>query len=223
VNCQSPSIRLLLVTQNRDARERIASAIRAESQVLFADCATNGREGLARLAARRPDVLLVGLPLPDMSGVEFVRAAKRVLASCQILLIAATGTEEALIAAIEAGAAGCVLEGCDANELVGHALKLRAGGSPLSPLVARKLVERLHARTLAHGASSALTARESDVVCLLANGLSYSQIGDKLGVSLNTVGSHIKNAYRKLDVHSATAAVMRAVELPGKAWRHGDS
>src|SRR6266480_5358664 len=142
-------MRILLVTQDRDTRERMASAFGVESQVLFTDCATSGREALALLAARRPDVLLVGLPLPDLSGVEFVRAAKRVLANCQILLVAAPGTEEALIAAIEAGAAGCVLEPCDAHELVGHALKLRAGGSPLSPLVARKLVERLHARTLA--------------------------------------------------------------------------
>ena len=220
MNCENPSIRLLLVAQNRDARARIASAIVAEPQVLFADSAASGREALARVAARRPDVLIVGLPLPDLGGVEFVRAAKRVLAHCQILLVAAPGTEETLLAAIEAGAAGCVLEPCDAHELVGHALKLRAGGSPLSPLVARKLVERLHARTLVHtAAAAALTARESDVVCLLANGLSYSQIGDKLGVSLNTVGSHIKNAYRKLNVHSATAAVMRAVELqmPGRA------
>ncbi len=218
-------MRILLVMQDREARERLASAIGAELQVLFADCAASGREALARLAARRPDVMVVGLPLPDMSGVDFVRAAKRAVASCEILIVAAPGTEETLIAAIEAGAAGCVLEPCDARELVAHALKLRAGGSPLSPFVARKLVERLHARTLAHAAAVALTARESDVVCLLASGLSYSQIGDRLGVSLNTVGSHIKNAYRKLDVHSATAAVMRAVELqvPGKAWRHGDS
>ena len=218
-------MRILLVMQDREARERLASAIGAELQVLFADCAASGREALARLAARRPDVMVVGLPLPDMSGVDFVRAAKRAVASCEILIVAAPGTEETLIAAIEAGAAGCVLEPCDARELVAHALKLRAGGSPLSPFVARKLVERLHARTLAHAAAVALTARESDVVCLLASGLSYSQIGDRLGVSLNTVGSHIKNAYRKLDVHSATAAVMRAVELqvPGKAWRHGGS
>jgi len=111
-------MRILLVTQDRNACERIASAIRAESEVLFADYAESGREALARLAARRPGVLLVGLPLPDLSGVEFVRAAKRAVASCQILLVAASGTEEELVAAIEAGAVGCVLEPCDAHELV---------------------------------------------------------------------------------------------------------
>src|SRR5205809_7402479 len=98
-------MRILLVTQDRDARERIASAIGAESEVLFADCAASGREALSRLAARRPDVVLVGLPLPDLSGPEFVRTAKRTLASCQILLIPAAGTAEAPIAAIAAGAA----------------------------------------------------------------------------------------------------------------------
>jgi len=218
-------MRILFVAQAGEASARIASAIGAQPQALFADCAASGREALVQLAARRPDVLLVALPLPDLDGVEFVRAAKRARASCPILLISAQGTEESLIAAIEAGATGCVIEPCDARELVAHALNLREGGSPLCPFVARRLVERLHARTLAHAAVGVLTARESDVVFLLANGLSYSQIGDRLGVSLNTVGSHIKNAYRKLDVHSATAAVMRAVELqmPGKAWRLGDS
>lgn len=223
---ENPCCRLLLVTQDRHARERIAFAIGAEPQVLLVGCAATGREGLPSLAALRPEVLLAKLPLPDLGAVDFVRAAKRAMAGCQILLLAAPGAEDECVAAIEAGAAGCVPEPSDARELVRHALKLREGGSPLCPFVARKLLERLHARMLVHtAAAAALTARESDVVLLLANGLSYSQIGDRLGVSLNTVGSHIKNAYRKLDVHSATAAVMRAVELqmPGKALRRGDS
>src|SRR5205809_6773643 len=111
-------MRILLVTQDRDARERIASAIGAESQVLFADCAASGREALSRLAARRPDVVLVGLPLPDLSGVEVVRTAKRTRASRQILASAAAGTGEARIAAIEAGGAGGGPEAWCPNEQV---------------------------------------------------------------------------------------------------------
>jgi DNA-binding NarL/FixJ family response regulator len=209
-------MRILLVTHDQQVRERIVSAIAAESRVLFVDCTASGHEALTLLAARRPDVLILHLPLPDWSGVEFVRTAKSKHANCQILLVASSDAEKKLIAAIEAGAVGCVLEPWDARELIAHALGVRAGGSPLSPVVARKLVERLHARTLPlASAAAALTARESAVVCLLADGLSYAQIGERLGVSLNTVGSHIKNAYRKLGVHSGTAAVMRAADLQG--------
>src|SRR5438046_10435777 len=101
-------MRILLVTQDRDARERMASAIGIEPQVLFADCAASGREALACLAARRPEVLFVRLPLPDMNSVEFVRAAKRLLARCPIVLIAPPGTQERRIAAIEARSPGWV-------------------------------------------------------------------------------------------------------------------
>jgi DNA-binding NarL/FixJ family response regulator len=163
--------------------------------------------------------------MPGCPAPAFVRAAKRVLAGCQILLVVAPGGEEECVTAIEAGAAGCISDPGNSNELVQHALKLRDGGSPLCPFIARRLLERLHARAVLHAEAAALTSRESDVVHLLANGLSYAQIGDRLGVSLNTVGSHIKNAYRKLDVHSATAAVMRVAELqmPGKASGQGHS
>ena len=178
-------IRLLFVTQERDARERIASAIREELQVLFADCATSGREALARLAARRPDVLLVGLPLRDMSGVEFVRAAKRALASCQILLVAAPGSEEVLIVAIEAGAAGCVLEPCDARELVAHALKLRLPGCQRIMLAAIQWIYVEHvAHRHADGVKLVLNAQELQGIFAIAIDeivLQFAQTCDSAG------------------------------------------
>ncbi len=206
-------MRVLAALSNRDARARLAAAACAAPRVVFADFASSGREALALLGAWRPDVLLAALPLCDLGALEFVRIARRSLASCQILLVAAPGAEDTLVAALEAGAAGCVLEPCGAPELIAHALALHAGGSPLHPRVARRLIERLHARACAEAARAGLTARESAVVALLADGLGYAQIGDCLGISINTVGSHIKSAYRKLDVHSAAAAVSRALEL----------
>ena len=188
------AVRVMLVEPEGLVRTRFAAAICADARLLLASCLAAGRAALARLAEVRPEVLIAGLALRDFDAAELVRFARRVLESCEVLVIAA------------------------------QVLLLKAGGCPMLPGVARLLLERLHADTVLESASGVaasaaalatvgLTPRELDVLRNLARGLSYSQTGRQLSLSPHTVASHVKNAYRKLGVPSAGAAVRRAMEL----------
>jgi DNA-binding NarL/FixJ family response regulator len=213
------AVRVMLVEPEGLVRNRFAAAICGDARLLLASCLTAGRAALGRLAELRPDVLLAGLALRDLDAVELVRFARRV--SCEVLVIAGPGEEADAVRSLAAGAAGCLPRLCGGRDVVAEVLHLRAGGCPMLPAVARLLLERLHAGPSADPGSASnparnslgLTARELDVLRSLARGLSYSQTGRSLGLSPHTVASHVKNAYRKLEVHSIGAAVRRAMEL----------
>jgi len=133
-------------------------------------------------------------------------------------VITVFGDERNVLASIEAGATGYVLKDCSDVELVARVLELRTGGAPMSPGIARLVLNRMqrHGRSgskRATGEDLILTEREIEVLSLLARGYLYAEIGKRLGISLNTVTSHIKNSYRKLAVHSGPAAVTRAAAL----------
>lgn len=213
------AVRVMLVEPEGLVRTRFAAAICADARLLLASCLAAGRAALGRLAEVRPDVLLAGLALRDFDVVELVRVARRV--SCEVLVIAGPGEEADAVRSLAAGAAGCMPRLCGGRDVVAQVLLLRAGGCPMLPAVARLLLERLHAESTADSGrasvparnSLGLTARELEVLRSLARGLSYSQTGRSLGLSPHTVASHVKNAYRKLEVHSMGAAVRRAMEL----------
>lgn len=211
------AIRLMLVERDDRSRMRLAAAIAADPRLLLADCLASSIRALQRLALVRPDVLLVGAQLAELDVVEFVRDARRTLASCEVLAIVSAGDEQAALESMAAGAAGCVSESCGGAELATHLLQLRTGHSPMLPAVTRLLLERIRTpgrpELAAAPKAPGITTREMDVLRMLSRGCTYLEAGERLGISLHTVTTHIKNAYRKLEVHSAGAAVMRAVEL----------
>lgn len=211
------AIRLMLVERDDRSRARFAAAIAADPRLLLVDCLASGIRALQRLVLVRPDVLLVGAQLTDLDVVDFVRDARRTLASCEVLAIVSAGDEQAAMESMAAGAAGCVSRSYGGADLVAHLLQLRTGGSPVLPAVARLLLERVRATARpelrAVPRTSGITRREAEVLRMLACGCTYLKASERLGVSLHTVTTHIKNAYRKLGVHSAGAAVMRAVQL----------
>jgi DNA-binding NarL/FixJ family response regulator len=165
-----------------------------------------------------PDVLLTDLGLPDGSGIDLIRETALRHPATDIMVISVFGDEEHVLASIEAGATGYILKDSLPEEFVSLIAQLRAGGSPISPLIARQLLKRFHRREQvadpapdAHGVG--LTTRESEVLALITKGFSFGEIAQLLEVSPHTINAHVKKIYQKLAVHSRGEAVYEAGKM----------
>jgi DNA-binding NarL/FixJ family response regulator len=171
----------------------------------------------ARQAMRTavPDVLLIDLGLPDGSGIDRIRETARRRPETDIMVITVFGDEDHVLASIEAGATGYILKDSLPAEFVQLIKELRAGGSPISPVIARQLLKRLKPAGTATPAAeeTPLSAREAEVLGLIAKGFSFAEIARLLGVSPHTVISHVKKIYQKLAVHSRGEAVYEAGKM----------
>lgn len=209
-------LRIAVVEDDTATRERIAQVFSGDGRFLVASLAATAREAIRFLDGDSADVLLVDLGLPDLHGTEVIRRAVARWPGCDIMVITMFGDESNVIESIEAGATGYVLKDVGDKALVDAVLQLRAGGAPMTPGIARLVLSRIRSSTAPSPAAdpgSSLTVRETDVLNCLSRGYSYAETADRLGISLHTVTSHIKNTYRKLCVHSGLAAVKRAQEL----------
>jgi len=181
----------------------------------------------ARSAIERqaPDVLLTDLGLPDGSGIDLIRETALRHPATDIMVITVFGDEQHVISSIEAGATGYVLKDSLPEEFLALITQLRAGGSPISPTIARQLLRRMQpggasaqaepqARPAPLGdPDAALSARESEVLGLIAKGFNFAEIARLLAVSPHTITAHVKKIYQKLAVHSRGEAVYEATRM----------
>lgn len=187
--------------------------------------ARTGAEALALIELVPADVYLVDLGLPDMGGTSIIRHALATRPSCEVMVITVFGDEEHILSSVEAGATGYILKDSTPAEITGSIQCLRDGGSPVSPAIARTILKRfsldrparapagLPARPPEIAPKSVLTERETEILRVLAKGLSFSEIGESLSISGHTVARHVKHIYRKLAVHSRGEAVYEATRL----------
>jgi DNA-binding NarL/FixJ family response regulator len=186
----------------------------------------SARRALERQA---PDVLLTDLGLPDGSGIDLIRETATRHPTTDIMVITVFGDERHVVASIEAGATGYILKDSLPAEFVGLIAQLRAGGSPISPAIARQLLRRMRpastataqvptakgtaADPVAPNAEAALSAREAEVLGLIAKGFNFAEIARLLEISPHTITAHVKKIYQKLAVHSRGEAVYEATRM----------
>lgn len=209
---------VLLVEDDAHTRARLARVIEAHPELVLLGTAGSCAEARAVFERVHPQVLLTDLGLPDGTGVELIREARRRWPDVLPLVITVFGDEPHVVGALEAGALGYLLKDGTAEYIGASILEMLAGGSPISPAIARHLLRRFRGDEPADtGARTPgvprLSERESEVLRLIVKGFTYAEIAELLGVSSHTVTTHVRGIYRKLEVHSRSEAVYEALQL----------
>ena len=222
------STSVLIVEDEPEFLQRFTEAVLADPELSLVAGVTTGRAGLAMLEAQPPDVMLVDLGLPDISGIELIRHAAKHLPNCDVLVVTMFGDDAHVMGSIEAGATGYLLKDAQATRVAAAIHEVRAGGSPISPSIARKVLAAFRVAPQAQPASSApampataaspaepspLSERETEILRLVAKGFSFDAVGELLSISPHTVVTHVKKIYRKLAVHSRGEAVYEANQM----------
>ncbi len=208
--------RIMIVEDDPVTRRLLCHAVKTEPSLTLHGAFASVADALAWLKKETIDLLLTDLGLPDGSGLSIIEACRKTLPDADIMVITMSSDEEQVLACIEAGAAGYVLKEAGHIDIVRALLDLRAGGSPISPVIARKVLARMvkfHTQeTYAYEENTGqlLTPRENAILELIAKGGSYAKVAEALGLSVGTVQTHVKHIYGKLSVHSRGEAVYEA-------------
>ena len=168
---------------------------------------------LQRLPADRPDVVLMDINMAGLNGIECVRRLKAIAPQLQVVMLTVYDDDEQIFKALAAGATGYLLKRHEPQELLQAIRDVQAGGSPMSNSIARKVVASFQTAHQTGEKQNLLSAREQAVLDCLAEGLAYKQIGDELGISINTIRTHLRHIYEKLHVQSRTEAVAKYIRL----------
>ncbi len=201
-----PGVRVLIVDDHPVVREGLRGMLESDPAITVAGEAGSGEEAVARAAALTPDVVLMDLRMPGGDGVS---ATTRILAArpeIRVIVLTTYETDQDIVRAVEAGAAGYLLKDTSRADLLAAITAATRGETVLSPSVATKLVTRLRAP-----AATALSRRETEVLALVARGLTNAEIGKALFISETTVKTHLLRIFTKLGVSDRTAAVTTAL------------
>jgi DNA-binding NarL/FixJ family response regulator len=208
-------IRVAVVEDDDGIRASLADILgRSAACRLVGSCAT-AESALASLPQLAPDVVLMDINLPRMDGIECLRRLKEEMPSTQFIMVTVYGDNDRLFRSLMAGASGYLLKRSPFSKLVEAIQDAHTGGSPMSPQIARRVVQYFRGLPQPSPDLENLTPREKEILEALSQGLLYKEIVEHLGISLDTVRTYIRRIYEKLHVHSRTAAVMKYMQRPG--------
>ena len=204
-------LNVVIVEDERDVREGLAILIHGTPGFRCTRSYRTMEEALVRVDVDRPDVLLTDIVLPGMSGIEGITELRKRCPTLPILALTVFDTDDKVLNALCAGASGYVLKNTPPARLLECLQEVARGGAPMSPEIARRVVRLFRNFQPAPGASYHLTRQETELLKLLADGHHKKTAAQEMGISVNTVSFHLKHVYEKLQVHSKTEAVAKAL------------
>lgn len=219
-----PPLRLVIFDDNRDFRESLRQLFHFTPNValvgVFPDCSIV-RTAIAEL---KPDVILMDIDMPGMNGIDATAVVKEVSPSTQVVMLTVSEEKDRIFQALRNGATGYLLKKASPDELIDSVQSVFHGGSPMSPAIARQVLQFFHLNTppgasnrnksspVTLNAENTLTPREQEILEGLVDGLSYKMIAARFFISADTVKNHIQGIYKKLHVHSKGEAISYALK-----------
>jgi two-component system, NarL family, response regulator LiaR len=208
-------IRLIIAEDHAVVREGTRIMLEREEDIEVVGEARDGEEAVKLIETLKPDVAILDISMPKMSGIEVTRHIKPRFPSTAILILTAYDNDEYVFALLEAGAAGYLLKDVHGREIIEAVRSVHGGESVLHPSIARKVIQRALVGSPKSGEAKSeieLSEREQEVLKLAAKGLNNKDIADKLCISIRTVQGHLNSIFHKLSVGSRTEAIFQSVK-----------
>lgn len=211
------TIRILLADDHALLRQGTAELLQHEPDFEIVGQAGDGLEAVRMAHESRPDIVIMDVRMPVLSGIDATRELQREMPKVRVLVLTAYDDDQYVFSLLQAGASGYLLKTAPASELIRSIRQVQAGESPLSPAIARKVVARLNAGaspTAEEAAGpDALTPRELEILQFLAQGMNNRDIAEALYISDRTVQTHLTNIFAKMQVSSRLEAVLKGIRL----------
>ena len=202
-------IKVAIVDDDEGIRSSLATLIRRAHAFQLTGDFSDAETALKEIPRHPPDVVLMDINLPGMKGPECVRQLKAQLPAVQFLMLTVYEDSDSLVNSLKAGASGYLLKRTASARLLAGIDDVHAGGSPMTPQLARRVVQFFTKPAEASSSMASLTPGEKEFLDQLANGYAYKEIADRMKISIDTVRSYVRTVYEKLHVHSRTEAVVK--------------
>ena len=206
---EKPQIKVAIVDDDEAIRGSLAALIRRAPALRLAGEYPDAETALREIPGRPPDVVLMDINLPGIKGVECVRQLKTILPKVQFLMLTVYEDSDSLFNSLRAGASGYLLKRTASARLIEAIQDVHAGGSPMTPQLARRVVQFFSRPGGDNSPVSRLAPGEKEFLEQLAKGYAYKEIADRMSISIDTVRSYVRTVYEKLHVHSRTEAVVK--------------
>ncbi len=200
---------VVVVEDDKGLREQLVQILESAPDIKCLAAFMSAEEALPQILAKNPDVVLMDIKLPNMSGIQCVAEIKKTAPSMQIIMVTVYEDSERIFRALKAGANGYLVKSSPPDQLLAAIRDVSQGGAPMSSHIASKVVKHFHMVGNSPREAENLSPRETEVLELLAEGLIYKEIGDKLNIGTATVRTYVKNICQKMHVRSRLEAVAR--------------